>query len=482
MHLYERIALKKTARSELYTLEPPFPRSNFLIETSNACNHDCIFCAHRKMKRKIGRIKPETVESVLSQAYSLGTREVGFYATGEPFLVKELPDYIALAKRIGYEYVYLTSNGALATPERVKAVVDAGLDSIKLSINAPERRLYEFIHGHDDFDKVFENLKFLSQYRQECGRWYKIFITGILTRYTENLKPKWFEVFYGLADEIVFKNVYNQGGYMPEVDTLLKCRSDNEIYRRCNLPFDAISVTYEGYLSVENADYENWLVVADLNKTSLKDAWSGENMKRVRQAFIDDKMEGIICDSCVHHCEKPSKPIMPELAVDNPEIFSDRLVRERMAQFPDITDKEKLVYVPMAADIVHPGHINIIKIAAKYGRVMVGLFSDEAISEYKKPPLMNYETRKAVIESIAGVCEVVRQETRDYASNLLQYKPDFMVHGTDWREGPLAEVRAKAIELMSQWNGKVIEPEYTAGVSSSGIKAKLNENETRGAF
>ncbi|MCL2812884.1 MAG: radical SAM protein, partial [Clostridia bacterium] len=123
MDLHKRIELKKTNRKELYCLEPPFPHSNFLIETSNACNQKCIFCAHQKMTRKVGKIKPELVFDILAQAYALGTREVGFYATGEPFLVPELPMYIKKAKEIGYEYVYLTSNGALATPERIRAVI-----------------------------------------------------------------------------------------------------------------------------------------------------------------------------------------------------------------------------------------------------------------------------------------------------------------------------------------------------------------------
>ena len=330
MNLQERVLLKKANRDELYCLEPPFPTTNFLKETSNACNHACIFCAHQKMKRKIGKINTEFVFDILKQAYDLGTREVGFYATGEPFLVPELPDYIRKAKEIGYTYVYLTSNGALATPERIRAVIDAGLDSIKFSINAPERKMYAFIHGKDDFDTVLEHLKYLNQYRKESGRNYKIFVTGILTRYTENMKDMYFDVFKGLADEIVFKNVYNQGGYMPEIDTLLRCTYDNEEYRRCNLPFDAISVTCEGYLSVENADFENMLVVADLNKVSLKDGWYGEKMKKIRQAFIDDKLEGTLCDGCVHHRFSEAKPLTPELATDNPDIFSDRLVRERL--------------------------------------------------------------------------------------------------------------------------------------------------------
>ena len=138
MDLQDRVNLKKATRSELYSLEPPFPYTNFLIETSNACNHACIFCAHQKMKRKVSKIAPNFVYNILQQAYDLGTREVGFYATGEPFLVPELPDYIRKAKEIGYSYVYLTSNGSLATPERIRAVVDAGLDSIKFSISTLE--------------------------------------------------------------------------------------------------------------------------------------------------------------------------------------------------------------------------------------------------------------------------------------------------------------------------------------------------------
>lgn len=131
---------------------------------------------------------------------------------------------------------------------------------------------------------------------------------------------------------------------------------------------------------------------------------------------------------------------------------------------------KKIVYVPMAVDIVHPGHINIIKTAAELGEVMVGLFTDEAISSYKNPPVMKYEDRKIVIENVKGVSQVVPQRTKDYEENLREYKPNYMVHGTDWREGPLAEVREKAIRVMAEWGGEVVEPKYTKGISSSQIK------------
>ena len=138
-------------------------------------------------------------------------------------------------------------------------------------------------------------------------------------------------------------------------------------------------------------------------------------------------------------------------------------------------DKQELVYVPMAVDILHPGHINIIKEAVKYGKVIVGLFSDEAIKSYKRVPYMNYEMRKIIIENVKGVDEVICQEIKDYSPNLIKLKPKYMVHGTDWREGPLANVRQKAIDLMASWGGEVIEPEYTKGVSSSQLIKTIKE-------
>lgn len=134
-----------------------------------------------------------------------------------------------------------------------------------------------------------------------------------------------------------------------------------------------------------------------------------------------------------------------------------------------------VVYVPMAADLVHAGHVNIITKAAALGRVVVGLFTDEAIASYKHQPLMSYEERKAVVSALKGVSLVIPQVSKDYSENLIKLKPAFMVHGTDWRQGALAEVRAKAIELMSSWGGQVVEPEYTQGISSSELRRRLTE-------
>ncbi len=116
----------------------------------------------------------------------------------------------------------------------------------------------------------------------------------------------------------------------------------------------------------------------------------------------------------------------------------------------------KRVYVGMSADLVHPGHMNIIKEASKLGTVTVGLLTDRAISSYKRLPYMTYEQRKDIIENIKGVDRVVAQKTLDYRPNLESLKPDIVVHGDDWREGVQSKTRQQVIETLVQWGGKLL--------------------------
>jgi len=135
----------------------------------------------------------------------------------------------------------------------------------------------------------------------------------------------------------------------------------------------------------------------------------------------------------------------------------------------------KKVYVAMSADLIHPGHLNIIEEARKYGDVLIGLLTDRAIASYKRLPYMTFDQRKKVIENIKGVAEVVPQETLDYVPNLEKYKPDFVVHGDDWKTGVQKEVRQKVIDALAKWGGELIEPTYNQGVSSTELNIWIRE-------
>ncbi len=123
----------------------------------------------------------------------------------------------------------------------------------------------------------------------------------------------------------------------------------------------------------------------------------------------------------------------------------------------------------MVGDFLHPGHINIIKNAADYGEVTVGLFTDKAVASFKRVPLLNYEQREEIIKNIKGVDRIIPQKTADFRPNLLELKPDFVIHGDDWDKGVGNLVRKQVLETLSVWGGELIEVEYTKGFSSTDL-------------
>jgi phosphoenolpyruvate mutase len=133
----------------------------------------------------------------------------------------------------------------------------------------------------------------------------------------------------------------------------------------------------------------------------------------------------------------------------------------------------KKVYVGFSADLIHHGHINIIDEASKYGEVTIGLLSDEAIKSYKRSPIINYESRKKVVESFKNVKNVIVQNTLDYTQNLELIKPDYVVHGDDWKSGVQKETRNNILELIKKWNGQLIDVPYTPNISTTSIINKI---------
>ena len=139
--------------------------------------------------------------------------------------------------------------------------------------------------------------------------------------------------------------------------------------------------------------------------------------------------------------------------------------------------KNKIVYVPLAVDILHSAHINILKKAKKYGNVVVGLLTDKAISEYKKLPLIKYEERYKILSGIKFVDQIVEQSSWDYSENVKKYKPDYFIHGDDWKTGIQKNQRKKVIQALKKINGKLIEVPFTKNISSTEIKNKILEVE-----
>ena len=112
--------------------------------------------------------------------------------------------------------------------------------------------------------------------------------------------------------------------------------------------------------------------------------------------------------------------------------------------------KNKIVYVPLAVDILHSGHLNIINKAKKYGQVVIGLLSDSAVTEYKSIPSLEYEERYKIVKNLKNVHKIIKQETWDYSKVLNSLKPDYFIHGDDWKKGIQKKTRQKVIKLLKK--------------------------------
>jgi phosphoenolpyruvate phosphomutase len=133
------------------------------------------------------------------------------------------------------------------------------------------------------------------------------------------------------------------------------------------------------------------------------------------------------------------------------------------------------VYVVMSTDLVHPGHLRILNHASTLGEVIVGVLTDSAISSYKSTPLLDLQARIAIFSNMKNVSEVVVQEKLDYTDNLLNIKPDFVVHGDDWREGAQKKIREKVISTLSNWGAKLVEIPYSYDYNSSTLRKEYRQ-------
>ena len=311
-------------------------------ELRNRCNSNCIFCANSKMERKRANINENLIKKVLIEAFALGMREVGFYTTGESLLNSNLSQYIKLSKEIGYEYIYITTNGILMGPNKIEEIINSGIDSIKFSINAINKQDYNFIHGVNCFEKVMENLRLLKKYREENKLNYKIFVSYIATRYTDYSTDKIKNTFNKYCDDVVVVNVRNQSGMMPEINKYLSCETgENKVPANRTLPchyvFNSVNVSCEGFLTACCTDFENYLAYADLNKVSLSEAWHNNVITSLRKMHINNDLGNTICKNCICSVESMPTPLVSEYASKiSKTIFLDNNVSKRIKKYKNM--------------------------------------------------------------------------------------------------------------------------------------------------
>lgn len=320
---YLRDIETKFSKSNFVAL-PDFQQTELMLELSNICNHRCVFCQNRLLTRKKIQMNEKLVYRLLHEAAGLGIKRVGMMMTGEPFVSKHLAEYIAFAKEAGFEYVFITTNGALATPQKASKVFDAGLDSIKFSINAGSRETYCRIHGRDDYEVVLQNLEFAHSYRVERKLHYRILSSYVATRLTVDEIDRHYERIKSFVDDFVVFEMNNRAGqnldnydnYYVKVNSIHSPVFRREFSLPCAHLFKTVCITCEGYLTLCCAEAMNLVVIEDLNQISLKDAWYSERMMEMRKKHIKGTVEGTPCYNCIHNIDLPVEPLNEELYLE----------------------------------------------------------------------------------------------------------------------------------------------------------------------
>ncbi len=135
----------------------------------------------------------------------------------------------------------------------------------------------------------------------------------------------------------------------------------------------------------------------------------------------------------------------------------------------------KTVYICFCTDIVHEGHLNIVREAQKYGRLIAGVLSDSAMIRYNRFPTVSFDERLKLISSINGVSEVIVQEEVMYDEVIRRLKPDFVLHGDNWQTGPTKAIRNNVISLLNEYGGTMIEVPYTSNENVKRIDMQMHE-------
>ena len=281
------------------------------IELTSQCNYRCGFCAHRLRMKSRGEMDRAFYERMVGEMVDAGVEELGLFYIGESFMCDWLPDAIAYAKRRGIRYAFLTTNGSLATAERVQACMAAGLDSLKFSMNNADEEQFVQIAAVKPklFRDAIENLKAAWRVREEGGYRCGLYASSIqydgeqqerMQRLVDELLP--------FVDEHYWLPLYSMGslttqreaelGYRPIAGNQGRVGALREPLP-CWSVFTEGHITHDGKLSACCFDAGDRWIMADLNQVGFREGWNCREFRELRRAHLKRDVTGTICEACV---------------------------------------------------------------------------------------------------------------------------------------------------------------------------------------
>jgi MoaA/NifB/PqqE/SkfB family radical SAM enzyme len=307
MSIMDRVDAHTHVRKEKFVPRPSFPDA-IKIEITSRCNYRCSFCAAKSRLRPQGEMDRDFLYRILREAKSIGVREIGMFLLGESLLVKDLPEYVRYAKETaGIEYVFLTTNGSLATPKRMVPLIEAGLDSIKFSVNAGTRERYREMHGVDAFEQVMKNIRWLHAFKAAGSRTTpRTCVSAIHVEKFHDELESLRTMVAPYVDDFYFLPLYNQGGHVGGKDYTRIVGNPGRLENMvppipCWGLFNSAKISWNGWLTSCYFDHDGCFEIADLNRISLLDAWQHPKFVGLREKHLS-RDENLLRDSVCGKC------------------------------------------------------------------------------------------------------------------------------------------------------------------------------------
>lgn len=267
------------------------------IETTDSCNLRCVMCVHGQGKAvNTGFIDKEFARRVIRESADSGVYSIKLNWRGEPALYKDLSELVRFAKECGILEVQMNTNGIPFSEDKIKDIIQAGLDRIIISVDADSEQTYNKIRIGGNFKKLIDNIESFIRIRSELGL-KKPFIRLQMVRMNENKDEvhAFVERWKGKVDDLRVSDVTDrgQGKELIVGDQVAVGR------RRCPQPWQRLVVSREGIVLGCCSDwYQNW-IVGDARNDSMKSIWKGERMRTLRKLIVENKMDEFEpCKSC----------------------------------------------------------------------------------------------------------------------------------------------------------------------------------------
>ncbi len=258
------------------------------IEATNLCNARCVFCPRDRMERKQGVMEMALYRKIVDESAALGIRNVRLHNYGESLIDRQIVEKIRYAKSKGIPDVAMISNGSLLTEPLARAVVEAGLDAINISIDAAGREAFERTRVGLKYEGVIQNIEGLARVRREMGGVRPKLILSFVRQNDSAAEAAFIARWRGVADKVHVTDLHNWAGAL---------HGQSAVRFPCYRPWLTFTVLWDGRVSLCCADFDAKVVLGDLRTQTIVQIWNADAFRSVRRAHLDHGGPDI-CQAC----------------------------------------------------------------------------------------------------------------------------------------------------------------------------------------